>query len=50
VESVLECGCGVKRDVGGVDLSGDVGLVAEMREVGGEAIGDVDAGGRELAA
>ena len=34
----------------GFDLGGDVGGGAEVREIGGEAVGEVDAGGGEAAA
>ena len=53
----VKCGLGrlstcerVKREVRGLNLGGDVGGDAQVREVGGEAVGEVDAGGGEAAA
>lgn len=36
---------GMDRQRGGGDLGADAGLAAEVREIGGEAVAEVDAGG-----
>src|SRR5581483_7140784 len=46
----LSAGEGMEREQCGFDLGGDVGGGAEMGEVGGEGVGEVDAGGGEAAA
>jgi hypothetical protein len=57
VQSGLEGGCGgerlgerMERECGCVDAGGDARLVAEVGEVSGDAVGDVDAGCGEAAA
>jgi hypothetical protein len=40
----------VERELREVEFGGDVGGGAEVGEVGGEAVADVDAGGGEAAA
>ncbi len=43
-------GEGMQRELRQVELGGDVGGGAEVGEVGGEAVAEIDAGGGEAAA
>jgi len=49
--AVVECGGeGVEGECGEVELGGDVGGGAEVSEVGGQAVAEVDAGGGKATA
>ena len=50
VESLGEGCCRVDGQQGRIDLGGDVGLLAEMSKVGGEAVAQVEGGGGHAAA
>jgi hypothetical protein len=40
----------VDREQGGIDLGGDVGFLAEVGQVGGKAVAEVDGGGGQVTA
>ena len=50
VECLFEVCCGMDGQGVGFESSADVGFVAEMREIGGEAVTEVDGGAGEAAA
>ncbi len=45
--SAVTGGEGMEGEAGNVDLGGDAGLLAEVQQIGGEAVAQVDAGGDE---
>jgi hypothetical protein len=49
MQGLVETSSGVDWQKRGIDLGGDAGLLAEMGEIGGKAVTEVESGGRQTA-
>ena len=50
MEGLVQCGGGMEGETDGIELGGDAGFLAEMGEIGGEAVAQIDGGGGKAAA